>query len=259
MSKEWLWWIGEFGLAATVAVVAGFVTKDVPISILYGLFVGTVFFVLRQHSRVTSRFDRQVSEMEDKVLNLPVTLSKLEEASPFMKGLAHSARDEAIRCIKGAVDGEVVVKARSVIQDTINMYKLAKPGEKIFSTNYWSGYSTPQSDVYRRTIIDLAASGVDITRVFIEGDTFTDEEKERQRAEMERLKDHVHVRFVKESLLPPEARKNMAMIVDRIYGHGGSASRGWLFDEARFYTRREELDKAKTLAETIIRLSEEYK
>ena len=46
MSKEWLWWLGEFGLAAVVAVVAGFVTKDVPISILYGLFVGTVFFVL---------------------------------------------------------------------------------------------------------------------------------------------------------------------------------------------------------------------
>jgi hypothetical protein len=41
MSNEWRWWLGEFGLAATVAVVAGFVTRDVPISILYGLFVGT--------------------------------------------------------------------------------------------------------------------------------------------------------------------------------------------------------------------------
>ncbi len=50
MTKEWLWWLGEFGLAVVVAVVSGFVTKDVPVSILYGLFVGTVFFVLRQNS-----------------------------------------------------------------------------------------------------------------------------------------------------------------------------------------------------------------
>ena len=259
MDREWLWWLGEFGLAAVVAVVAGFVTRDVPISILYGLFVGTVFFNLRQFTRISSRFDRQVSEMEDKALNLPVTLSKLEEASPYLKRLANSARDEAIRYIKGAVDGEIVVKARNIVQVAIDIYKQAKPGDKIFSTNYWSGYPTPQSDVYRRTIFDLAANGVDVTRVFIEGDTFTDEEKKRQIEEMERLKDHIHVRFVKESLLPPEARKNMAMIVDRIYGYGSSASRGWLFEEVRWYTRREELDKAKELAETITRLSEEYK
>jgi len=62
MGREWLWWLGEFGLAATVAIVAGFVTRDVPISILYGLFVGTVFFNLRQFTRISSRFDRQVSE-----------------------------------------------------------------------------------------------------------------------------------------------------------------------------------------------------
>jgi len=108
-------------------------------------------------------------------------------------------------------------------------------------------------------MFDLAASGVDITRVFIEGDTFTDEEKERQREEMDRLKDHIHVRFVKESLLPPEARKNMAIIYDKFYGYGRSGSQWALFDYVRWNTRREELDKAKELAETVIRLSEEYK
>ena len=72
MGKEWLWWLGEFGLAAIVAVVAGFITGDVPISILYGLFVGTVFFALRTHSRIASQQERQASELEDKVLNLPV-------------------------------------------------------------------------------------------------------------------------------------------------------------------------------------------
>jgi hypothetical protein len=259
MGREWLWWLGEFGLAATVAVVAGFVTGDVPISILYGLFVGTVFFALREHRRVVAQHERQVAEMEDKVLDLPVTLSKLGETDPYLRRLVHLAKDETIRYARGAVDGEIIVKDRNILQEAIDMYKQAKPGEKIFSTNYWSGFSTPQSDVYRRTIIDLAASGVDITRVFIEGDTFTDEEKNNQIAEMERLKDHIHVRFVKESLLPPEARKNFGLIADRIYGYGSSTSRGWLFNDIRIHTRREELDKAKELAETIIKLSEEYK
>jgi hypothetical protein len=259
MGKEWLWWLGEFGLAATVAVVAGFITGDVPISILYGLFVGTVFFNLRQLTRITSRFDRQVSELEDRVLNLPVTLSKLEEASPFMKGLAHSARDEAIRYIRGAVDGEIVVKARNIVQSAIDIYKQAKPGDKVFATNYWSAYSMPQSDVHRRTMIDLAASGVEITRVFIEGDSFTDEEKKRQREEMDRQKEHIHVRFVKESLLPPEARGNSLLIYDKIVGYASGARNAALVNDIRYYTRREELDKAKELAETIIRLSEEYK
>ena len=259
MGREWLWWLGEFGLAATVAIVAGFVTRDIPISILYGLFVGTVFFNLRQFTRISSRFDRQVSEMEDKALNLPITLSKLEEASPYLKRLAHSAREEAIRQIKGAVDGEIVVKARSMIQEAIDLYKQAKPGEKIFITNYWSAYPTPQSDLYRRTIFGLAANGVDVTRVFIEGDTFTDEEKKRQREEMERLKDHIHVRFVKESLLPPEARKNFAVIYDRVHAYGSSTSKGWLFNDVRFITRREEVEKGMALAETVISLSEEYK
>ena len=258
MGKEWLWWLGEFGLAAVVAVVAGFVTGDVPISILYGLFVGTVFFALREQRNVIAQQKRQASELEDKVLNLPVTLSKLEEASPFLKRLAHSTRDEAIRYIKGAVDGEIVVNTRSVLQTGIDIYKQAKPGEKIFSINYWSSSPTPLTDVYRRAMFDLAANGVDITRVFVEGMSFTSEEKEYQRAEMDRQKDHLHVRFVKESLLPPEARKNILLIFDRIFGYG-SANKAILLDDFRLVTRREELDKAKELAETVIRLSEEYK
>jgi len=70
MGREWLWWLGEFGLAATVAIVAGFVTGDVPISILYGLFVGTVFFVLREHRRVVSQHERLVNEMEDRAMTI---------------------------------------------------------------------------------------------------------------------------------------------------------------------------------------------
>ena len=85
MSKEWLWWLGEFGLAAVVAVVAGFVTGDVPISILYGLFVGTVFFVLREHRRVVAQHERQINEWEDRTMNFPVTLSNRGDVDPFLK------------------------------------------------------------------------------------------------------------------------------------------------------------------------------
>ena len=264
MSKEWLWWLGEFGLATVVAVVAGFVTRDVPISILYGLFVGTVFFVLRQNSRVASQFHREVTDLEDKALNLPIALSKLEDANPYLKQLAHSAKDEAIRFVKGAVDGEILVKARNIVQASVELSKQAQPGDKVFATNYWAGYYTPQTEIWRQTGFDLMANGVDFTRVFIEGTTFTPEEKKHQKEEMNRQKDHLHVRFVKESLLPPEARKNFLVIFDRIVGYAtllklGGVSKGMLADEMRFYTRREELDKARELTETILKLSEEYK
>jgi len=264
MSKEWLWWLGEFGLAAVVAVVAGFVTRDVPISILYGLFVGTAFFVIRTHTRIASQQERQVSEMEDKALNLPITLSKLENAEPYMKQLAHTAKDDAIRFVKGAVDGEILIKARNMVQISIELIKQAKPGDKVFATNYWAGYYHPQTDLWRQTCFEIAANGVDFTRVFIEGVTFTGEEKKRQREEMDRQKDRIQVRFIKESLLPPEARRNFLVIFDRIVGYAalarlGSASKGMSFEDIRLYTRREELDKAKELAEAIIKLSEEYK
>jgi hypothetical protein len=259
MSKEWLWWLGEFGLVAVVAVVAGFVTKDVPISILYGLFVGTVFFALRELRRVISQFSGEVADMEDKALNLPVTLSKLEEADPYLKRLAHSAKDEAIRFAKGAVDGDIVVKARHIVQSGIDLAKLAQPGDKVIATTYMSGWDQPQADIWRQVCFDAAAKGVDFTRVFIEGVTFKHEEKKRMKEEMDRQKDHLHVRFVKESLLPPEARKDFITIFDRIVGYAVLASKGMLVDEIRLYTRRDELEKAKEIAETVLRLSEEYK
>jgi len=264
MSKEWLWWLGEFGLAATVAIVAGFVTRDVPISILYGLFVGTVFFALREHRRVVAQQERQVAEMEDKVLNLPVTLSKLGEADPYLRHLVHLSKDETIRYAKGAVEGEIIVKESYLLRFSIDLAKLPQPGDKVVATNYWAGYYHPLTDIWRQTCFDAAARGVDFTRVFIEGMTFTAEEKKRQREEMDRQKDHLSVRFVKESLLPPEARRNFNVIFDRIVGYAssarlGSVHKGVSWDDIRLYTRREELDKAKELAETVIRLSEEYK
>ena len=118
--------------------------------------------------------------------------------------------------------------------------------------------------MWRQTSFDLAANGVDVTRVFIEGDTFTDEEKKHQREEMDRQKDHINVRFVKESQLPPEARKNILVIYDRLYGLAttlgkGGTSTGVFWDEIRLFTRRDEVERGMAIAETIIKLSEEYK
>jgi hypothetical protein len=264
MGKEWLWWLGEFGLAATVAVVAGFITGDVPISILYGLFVGTVFFVLRQHSRVASQFHQEVKDFEDRALNLTVTQSQLEGANPYLKQLAYSAKGDAIQFAKGAVDGEILIKPRHLVQVSIELIKQAQPGDKLLATNYWAGYYHPLTDIWRQTCFDAAARGVDFTRVFIEGMTFTPEEKKRQREEMDRQKDHLSIRLVKESVLPPEARRNFIVISDSLVGYAssarlGSVNKGVSFDDMRIYTRREELDKAKELAETVIKLSEEYK
>ena len=56
----------------------------------------------------------------------------------------------------------------------------------------------------------------------------------------------------------------MLMMYDRYAAYATyvklvGTGRGQLVDEIRIVTRREELDKAKELAETIIKLSEEYK
>ena len=264
MNKEWRWWLGEFGLATVVAVVAGFVTKDVPISVLYGLFVGTVFFVLRQNSRVASQFHQEVTELEDKALNLPVTLSHLENVDPMLKQIVHSERNELLRLAKEAAEGEVVLRARHIAKIVQDFHKLARPGDRVVATNTGIGWGTPQWDILRQINFEMADKGVDFTRIFIEPTAATPEDKKRLKQEMDRQKEHLKVRFVKESRLPPETIKNMALIVDRYFGYGsyskpvGSGIRQ-IADELRVYTRRDELEKAKEMAETVIRLSEEYK
>ena len=264
MSKEWLWWLGEFGLAATVAVVAGFVTKDVPISILYGLFVGTVFFVLREHRRVGAQFERHVAELEDKALDLPATLRHKQDIDTYLQQLVRLYKNETLRLAKEADEGEVVIKPRALPNIAMDLIKLARPGDKIFATNYGVMFDTPQGNAVRQLHFDQVARGVHFIRVFIEGMTAKPEEKKHLKEEMNRQKDHLHVRFVKESSLPPEARRNMLMMYDRYAAYATyvklvGTGRGQLVDEIRIVTRREELDKAKELAETIIKLSEEYK
>jgi len=220
MSKEWLWWLAEFGLAVVVAVVSGFVTKDVPISILYGLFVGTVFFVIRQQTRIVSQLEQQVFEMEDKALNLPTTLRNREDIDPFLKQVVLSSREETLRLSKEVEKGEVTLKASPIALIALNCIKLARPGEKVVASNYGTIWGSERGDVYRQTSFDLAEKGVDITRVFVESTAATPEQKERLKEEMDRQKKHLKVRFIKESRLPPEARTNFVIILNRYAFYG---------------------------------------
>ena len=263
MSKEWLWWLGEFGLAATVAVVAGFVTRDVPISILYGLFVGTVFFVLRQQTRIASQHERQVSEMEDKALNLPTTLRHREDIDPVLRQVVLSSRDETLRLAKEVETGEVTIKPRPIAVLAMDCIKQAKPGDKVVALNYGGIWGTERGDVYRQASFNLVDKGVDFTRIFVETTSATPEQKKHLREEMDRQKDYLHVRFIKESKLPPEARTNCVIIFNRyaIFAHfkAPRGGRTLEMDELKLYARRDEVEKATELAETVLKLSEEYK
>ena len=264
MTREWLWWLGEFGLAATVAVVAGFVTRDVPISILYGLFVGTVFFALRTHTRAASQLNRDVAELENKALNLPITPRHLENVDPYLKHIIESERNEFLRLAREVIDGEVTVKTRTPIQVIFDYVKLARPGDKIIATNSGAGWGTPAWEMYRQLNFELAEKGVDYTRIFIELTMATLEDKKHLRQEMDRQKEHLKVRFIKESKLAPGAMLNSVLMVDRYYGYiilskpVGSGLRQ-VPDEIKVFTRHDELEKAKDTMETLIKLSEEYK
>ena len=264
MGKEWLWWLGEFGLVAVVAIVAGFVTKDVPISILYGLFVGTVFFSLREHKRVVSQHERTVNEMEDKAMNFPVTLSHRGDVDEFLKRIVHFEKDELLRLAKEAEDGKLTVKARILARFLPDYMKLAQPGDKVLATNPGTGWGTPQWDIIRQLQFEQADKGVDITRIFIEPTAATPEDKKHLKQEMDRQKEKIKVRFIKESRFPPEAKQNSFFIYDRYFAYGtysktpGTSVRH-LMEEATFCTRRDELEKAKEMAENLIKLSEEYK
>ncbi len=264
MTKEWLWWFGEFGLAATVAVVAGFITGDVPISILYGLFVGTVFFVLREHRRVASQLRQGVSDIKDEALNLPITPRHLENVDPYLKHIIESERNEFLRLTREVIDGEITIKTRTTGQLVLDFWKLEKPGDKIIATNSGARCGTPSWDMYRQLNFELAEKGADITRIFIEPTMATPDDKKRLRQEMDRQKEHLKVRFIKESKLPPGAILNSSLIGDRYYGYiivskqTGSGLRQ-VPDEFKVITRRDKLEKAKETMETLIKLSEEYK
>ena len=263
MSKEWLWWLGEFGFAATVAVVAGFVTRDVPISILYGLFVGTVFFVLREHRRVVTQHERNVSEMKNEALNLPTIFSHLENVDPLLRNLIESERKELIRLAKEIAEGEISLRARPLYQVVNDFHKLAKPGDKMIATNSGGQWGLPQWELVLQTDRELVASGVDLTRIFIEPNNATLEYKKRLKQEMDYHKEgNIKVRFIKESRLPTGVNQNGILIVDKYVGYlvkGTGSSPKQIPEEVRLFTRYDEVGKWKQMMETVLRLSEEYK
>jgi len=156
------------------------------------------------------------------------------------------------------------VKARIIARFLPDYHKLAQPGDKVVATNPGTGWGTPQWDVFRQKCFDMVDKGIDFTRIVIEPTAATPEEKKRLRQEMDRQKEKLKVGFIRESRLPQDVKQNSFLIYDRYFAYAtysktlGTSIRH-LVEETTFFTRREELDKAKALAETIIRLSEEYK
>jgi len=206
--------------------------------------------------------------MEDKALNLPTTLRHREDIDPFLKQVVFSSRDETLRLAKEVETGEVTLKASPIALIGLNCIKLARSGDKVVALNYGAIWESERGDVYRQACFDLADKGIDITRVFIESTSATPEQKKHLREEMDRQKVHIHVRFVKESRLPPEARTNCVIILNRyaFYANfrapgprGTGIGRPLEIDELRLFARRDEVEKATELAETVLKLSEEYK
>jgi len=264
MGKEWLWWLGEFGLAATVTIIAGFVTRDVPISILYGLFVGTVFFVLREHRRVVSQHERQVFEMKNEALNLPPTFTHLEIIDPNMRQLIEHERSELLRLAKEIAEGKILLRSRPVWQIINVFHKLAKPGDRIITTNT-GGHPTrmPNWDIVVQTDFELADSGVDFTRIFIEPANATPEFKKRLKQQMDYQKERIKVRHIKESKLPSGVLQNAMLMVDKYCGNvifgTGSSLKQPVIEEVQIISNQEELKKIKETMELVLKLSEEYK
>ena len=263
MSKEWLWWLGEFGLAATVAVVAGFVTRDIPISILYGLFVGTVSFVLREHRRVVAQQEKQVSIMEDKALNLPQTFTHLETVDPHLRRLIERERSELLRLAKEVAEGIINLRSRPLWQITNDFHKLARPGDRIIATNTGIHQGNVANwDIVIQTDFELANSGVDITRIFIEPAHATPEFKKHLKQQMDYQKEHLKIRFIKESKLPSEVLQNALLMVDKYCGTvimGTSGSQKSIPEEVRIISNHNELEKIKEMMDLALKLSEEYK
>ena len=90
------------------------------------------------------------------------------------------------------------------------------------------------------------------------------EHKKRIKQQMDHQKEHLKVRFIKESQLPLGTPQNSQLIVDRYFRYGtyskpmGSGVKQ-IMDEIKIFTNRDELEKAKQMAENLIKLSEEYK
>ncbi len=262
MTKEWRWWLGEAGTAVVVAFVSSYFTKDVPVSVLYGLFGGTVFYVLREHARLISEFGRKMTEWENKALGLPATLSYPKNVDTYLQQQVRLKKEELLRLAKGAEEGEIVLRPRSVQQAAIDFLKQTKPGEKIFATSYVNPeafWCTPEGQLYREDCFELVDQGVEITRVFIESTGATEREKQCIVEELERQKGHKNLKLRRTlgSRLPPDARKDMLLIADRYVAYLG-IGRGDTLEELKICTAPEQVEKAKTLAENIVKLSDEY-
>ena len=221
MSKEWLWWLGEFGLAAVVAVVAGIVTKDVPISILYGLFVGTVFFTTREHIRVVSKHERQIVDMENKLLGVS-QLNYLENYPSFFQKIVTREKKDLQDLAEDIAKGEINLTAHTLSEYIEDFSRLPKRGDKVFAVSDGAGWGLRHWDRVRENNKKLwEEKKVRVTRIFIWSNKPTPEEVKLLNKEIEEQKKaEIIVRNIYARELPPrcDLTHNFNLIVGKYLG-----------------------------------------
>jgi hypothetical protein len=202
--------------------------------------------------------------MEDKALNLPPTFTHLEIIHPYMRHLIELERSELLRLSKEVAEGKILLRSRPVWQIVNDFHKLAKPGDRMIATNTGGHQGRmPNWDIVVQTDFELADSGVDFTRIFIEPTNATPDYKKRLKQQMDYQKEHIKVRHIKESKLPSGVLQNAVLMVDKycgnvIYGTGSSLKQP-VVEEVQVTVNQEELKKLKETMELVLKLSEEYK
>jgi hypothetical protein len=179
-----------------------------------------------------------------------------------MRHIIEWERSELIRLAKEILEGRISLRPRPAWQIVMDFHKLAKPGDRIITTSSGGSWGTPQWDLVVQTDCELANSGVDFNRIFVEPTNATPEYKKHLKQEMDRQKEgHINVRFIKESKLPPEVHQNGMLIVDKYCGYTVRKGSGLkhTVEEMIMITRHDEVEKWKEMMETVLKLSEEYK
>ncbi len=164
---------------------------------------------------------------------------------------------------KEIAEGEICLRSRPAWQIINDFHKLAKPGDRIIATNAGGSWGIPLWDLVVQTDCELADSGVDFTRIFIEPTNASPDYKKHLKQEMDRHKEgQINVRFIKESRLPPGVIQNGMLIVDKYCGYavkGTGSGPKQTVEEVRLFTRHDEVEKWKEMMETVLKLSEGYK
>ena len=267
--KEYTWWLIEIFSGVVIGLVLGFLVS-VQIGITYGILVPLVFFVLRETVRlrsdmfiemrhISSELDDKVASWEKKALDLPHVLPYLKQPDKFFSHQISTYMDELGKLARGAAQGELVLKPRSIHQACIEIVKQAEKKDVIFATSYINPeffWCTPDGDLYRQNCEALIRNETKVTRVFIVPARTDESERQCIEEEIKRQKEiGVKVKRVPESSLTQEARIDLLLIRGKYVAYLGIGGRGDIISELRICNTKEEIDRAESIVNTIEQFS----